>query len=119
MQLLEAKSLRKSYGGVTALRDGNLICKQGKVCGLLGANGSGKSTFSKMISGVVKPDDGEIWFEGKRLDIANPQEAKKQGIIMVHQHLSLVPELTIWENMTLGSEPESSMGFMNNARSKE
>lgn len=119
MQLLEAKSLRKSYGGVMALRDGNLICKQGKVCGLLGANGSGKSTFSKMISGVVKPDGGEIWFDGERLNVANPQEAKKHGIIMVHQHLSLVPELTIWENMTLGSEPESSRGFMNDRQSKE
>lgn len=119
MQLLEAKSLRKSYGGVMALRDGNLICKQGKVCGLLGANGSGKSTFSKMISGVVKPDGGEIWFNGERLSVANPQEAKKHGIIMVHQHLSLVPELTIWENMTLGSEPESRMGFMNDHRSQQ
>jgi len=117
MQLLEAKSLRKSYGGVAALRDGNLICKQGKVCGLLGANGSGKSTFSKMISGVVKPDGGEIWFEGERLDVGNPQEAQKHGIVMVHQHLSLVPELTIWENMTLGSEPQGRMGFLNDSRS--
>jgi ribose transport system ATP-binding protein len=119
MQLLEAKSLRKSYGGVAALRDGNLICKQGKVCGLLGANGSGKSTFSKMISGVVKPDGGEIWFNGTKLDVANPQEARKQGIIMVHQHLSLIPELTIWENMTLGIEPQGRLGFVNDKASKE
>jgi len=119
MQLLEAKSLRKSYGGVAALRDGNLICRQGKVCGLLGANGSGKSTFSKMISGVVKPDGGEIRFEGERLDVANPQEAQKRGIVMVHQHLSLVPELTIWENMTLASEPQGRMGFLNDSRAKE
>lgn len=118
MHLLRAKSLRKTYGGVTALRDGNLECKRGKVCGLLGANGSGKSTFSKMISGVVTPDDGEIWFDGEHVRIASPQEAKKHGIIMVHQHLSLIPELTIWENMTLGFEPVNGRGFLNNSESR-
>jgi ribose transport system ATP-binding protein len=118
MQLLEAKSLRKTYGGVTALSDGNMVCRQGKVCGLLGANGSGKSTFSKMISGVVKPDGGEIWFEGVHMNVSSPEEAKKNGIIMVHQHLSLIPELTIWENMTLGNEPTSSMGFMHDQESE-
>jgi ribose transport system ATP-binding protein len=118
MHLLEAKSLRKTYGGVTALSSGSMVCRQGKVCGLLGANGSGKSTFSKIISGVVKPDSGEIWFEGVRLNLLSPEEAKKHGIIMVHQHLSLIPELTIWENMTLGNEPISAMGFMQDQESK-
>ncbi|MDG0791837.1 sugar ABC transporter ATP-binding protein [Cohnella ginsengisoli] len=119
MHLLRATSLRKTYGGITALKDGNLECKRGKVCGLLGANGSGKSTFSKMISGVVTPDDGDIWFDGAHVRISSPQEAKKHGIIMVHQHLSLIPELTCWENMTLGFEPVSGMGFLNNAQSRE
>jgi len=119
MQLLRAKSLRKTYGGVTALRDGSLECRRGKVCGLLGANGSGKSTFSKMISGVVTPDDGEIWFDGEQVRISSPQEAKKHGIIMVHQHLSLIPELTIWENMTLGFEPEGKLGFLNDEDSRK
>lgn len=118
MHLLEAKSLRKTYGGITALRDGNMICKQGKVCGLLGANGSGKSTFSKMISGVVKHDGGEIWFDGEPLNVSSPEEAMKKGIIMVHQHLSLIPELTIWENMTLGSEPVNAAGFLQNKESE-
>lgn len=76
MHLLRATSLRKTYGGITALKDGNLECKRGKVCGLLGANGSGKSTFSKMISGVVTPDDGDIWFDGAHVRISSPQEAK-------------------------------------------
>ncbi len=118
MQLLEAKSLRKAYGGITALREGNMVCKKGKVCGLLGANGSGKSTFSKMISGVVKPDGGEIWLEGIRVNFASPEDAMKHGIIMVHQHLSLIPELTIWENITLGHEPASAMGFVRNKESE-
>jgi ribose transport system ATP-binding protein len=118
MHLLEAKSLTKTYGGITALRDGNMICKHGKVCGLLGVNGSGKSTFSKIISGVVKPDGGKIWLEGAELNISSPEEAMKKGIIMVHQHLSLIPELTIWENMTLGSEPVSPMGFLRNQESE-
>lgn len=119
MHLLEARSLSKSYGGVTALKDGSLICKQGKVCGLLGANGSGKSTFSKLISGVVRPDGGKVWLEGKEISFSSPQEAKKHGIIMVHQHLSLIPELTIWENMTLGSEPVSQLGFLQDPLSQE
>jgi ribose transport system ATP-binding protein len=118
MHLLEAKSLGKAYGGITALREGNLVCRQGKVCGLLGANGSGKSTFSKMISGVIKPDGGEIWFDGVRVSFSSPEDAIKQGIIMVHQHLSLIPDLTIWENVTLGHEPLSARGFLRNKESE-
>jgi ribose transport system ATP-binding protein len=118
MDLLEVKSLRKTYGNVVALHDGNMICKEGTVCGLLGANGSGKSTFSKMISGVVKPDSGEIRFNGEVLHFSSPENAMKKGIIMVHQHLSLIPELTIWENMTLGTEPVGSGGFLQNKESQ-
>lgn len=119
MQLLEASNLRKSYGGIAALRDGSLICKEGKVCGLLGANGSGKSTFSKMISGVVKPDGGDIRFRGQPVRFSSPEDALKQGIIMVHQHLSLIPELTVWENMTLGAEPTDKWGFMQDRTSQD
>src|SRR4051812_25180233 len=110
MDLLEVKSLRKAYGNIVALLDGNMNCREGKVCGLLGANGSGKSTFSKIISGLVNPDGGEIWFNGEKVLFSSPEESMRKGIIMVHQHLSLIPELTIWENMTLGAEPLSSGG---------
>ncbi|MEH7388339.1 ATP-binding cassette domain-containing protein, partial [Bacillus sp. JJ1521] len=119
MNLLEVKSLRKKYGSITALRDGNMICNEGSVCGLLGANGSGKSTFSKIISGVVKPSGGEIFFNGEPLRISSPEEAMKKGIVMVHQHLSLIPELTIWENMTFGAEPVSHKGFLKENESKQ
>jgi ribose transport system ATP-binding protein len=118
MGLLEVKSLRKTYGNITALRDGNMICREGSVCGLLGANGSGKSTFSKMISGVVKPDGGEIRFNGEVIHFSSPEDAMRKGIIMVHQHLSLIPELTIWENMTLGAEPVRNGGFLQNKESQ-
>lgn len=119
MDLLKVKSLRKAYGNIVALLDGNMNCREGKVCGLLGANGSGKSTFSNIISGLVNPDGGEIWFNGEKVQFSSPEESMKKGIIMVHQHLSLIPELTIWENMTLGAEPLSSGGFLKNKESQQ
>ncbi|MEX2104203.1 MAG: sugar ABC transporter ATP-binding protein [Bacilli bacterium] len=119
MPLLETRSLQKYYGGVRALEDGNLYCDKGKVCGLLGANGSGKSTFSKIISGIVRPSSGEIFIDGVPVTIKSPLDAKKNGIIMVHQHLSLIPELTVWENMTLGHEPADKAGFLKNEESRK
>lgn len=117
--LLQTKSLKKYYGGVKALEDGNLYCEKGKVCGLLGANGSGKSTFSKIISGNVKQTSGEIYMDNVLIDIKSPLDAKQNGIIMVHQHLSLIPELTVWENMTLGHEPLKKSRFLNDQESQQ
>ncbi|MCL6444634.1 MAG: sugar ABC transporter ATP-binding protein [Alicyclobacillus sp.] len=119
MPVLEARSIRKAYDGVIALRDGSLTCEEGKICGLLGANGSGKSTMSKILSGVVRPDAGEILVNGSKVEFRSPRHASQFGIAMVHQHLSLIPELTVWENIALGHEARKRGGFLDDGRSRE
>lgn len=107
--ILEAKGIKKRFGGVVALSNGNLRCYQGRITGLLGANGSGKSTISKIITGVYSADEGEIIYNGKPMKYRNPSEARKDGIAMVFQNLSLVPDLTVWQNIVLGAEQKNGI----------
>lgn len=104
MKVLEANGIRKCFGGVVALSNGNFSCQEGKITGLLGANGSGKSTISKIIAGVYKADAGEVKYRDRVVQYRNPNEARKDGIAMVFQNLSLVPELNVWQNIVLGAE---------------
>lgn len=118
MALLEATGIKKSFGGVHALVDANLTCHAGRITGLLGANGSGKSTVSKIITGVYFADSGVITYNGRQVRYKNPFDAKKDGIAMVFQNLSLIPELTVWENIALGFEQKRGI-FLNNDVAKE
>jgi ribose transport system ATP-binding protein len=95
----------KRYGGVTALADGNLEARSGEVLALLGANGSGKSTLAKIITGVIAPNEGELHVDGQPVRFATPHAARKIGISAVYQELSLVPDLTVAENIWLTHEP--------------
>lgn len=113
MTLLTAAGVKKTFGGVIALSNGNLTCEAGKITGLLGTNGSGKSTISKIITGIYEKDEGSICFEGKEIQFKTPYEAKKNGISMVFQNLSLIPDLTVWENVVLGVE-KTKRGFLDN-----
>jgi len=114
---LEVTGIRKCFGGVVALSNGNLVCQFGKITGLLGANGSGKSTISKIITGVYAADEGEIKYNGKAIKYRNPHEAKRDGIAMIFQNLSLIPDLTVWQNIVLGAETKKGM-FLNNKQAK-
>lgn len=118
MNALEVTGIRKCFGGVVALADGNLVCQFGKITGLLGANGSGKSTISKIITGVYAADEGEVKYQGKVSRYRNPHEAKKDGIAMVFQNLSLIPDLTVWQNIVLGAEVKRGP-FLNNEDAKK
>lgn len=102
---LSAQQVVKRYGGVVALSDGNLEVESGEVVALLGANGSGKSTLSKIITGVVAPDSGRLLLDGKEVRFASPQAAKRLGVTAVYQELSLVPDMTVAENIWLAHEP--------------
>ena len=113
MVVLEATGIKKRFGGVVALQNGNLKCRQGKITGLLGANGSGKSTISKIITGVYSADAGEVKYNGAVVSYKNPHEAKKDGIAMVFQNLSLVADLTVWQNIVLGTEKSRGL-FLDN-----
>ncbi|WP_420641221.1 sugar ABC transporter ATP-binding protein [Candidatus Leptofilum sp.] len=102
---LSAQHIVKRYGGVTALADGNLEIKAGEVVALLGANGSGKSTLSKIITGVVAPDEGQLFLDDQPMQFATPQAATRLGISAVYQELSLIPDMSVAENIWLGHEP--------------
>ncbi len=116
--ILEAKEIKKRFGGVVALSNGNLRCYKGRITGLLGANGSGKSTISKIITGVYHADEGEIKYNGRIVKYRNPSEARKDGIAMVFQNLSLVSDLTVWQNIVLGAEEKKGL-FLENTSAKE
>lgn len=113
MYFLEAKSLKKNFGGIQALKDGNIRVKQGHICGLLGSNGSGKTTLSRILTGIYRLSSGSILLDGSEVDIKSPSAAQKMGIVMVHQNLSLLDELTVWENIALGHEDLKKAGFVN------
>jgi ribose transport system ATP-binding protein len=109
---LSAKNIIKRYGGVVALSDGNLEVKSGEVVALIGANGSGKSTLSKVLNGVVTLDGGQLLLDGKPIHFASPQSAKKMGISTVFQELSLIPQMTVADNIWLTREPLGPFGVV-------
>ncbi|MBE3559889.1 MAG: sugar ABC transporter ATP-binding protein [Ktedonobacteraceae bacterium] len=102
---LAVRHLVKRYEGVTALSDGNLEVQSGEVLALVGANGSGKSTLSKIIAGAVAPDEGQLLLNNQEIRFSSPQAARKSGIVEVYQELSLVPDMTVAENIWLAHEP--------------
>jgi ribose transport system ATP-binding protein len=102
---LSAQQIVKHFGGVVALAGGNLDVQSGEVVALLGANGSGKSTLSKIITGVLEPNGGELYLDGELVNFPSPQAAQKRGIAAVYQELSLIPDMTVAENIWLGHEP--------------
>lgn len=107
--LIELIGMRKAFPGVIATDDVDLKIKAGEVHALLGENGAGKSTLVKMIYGILKPDAGEIRFNGKAIDIKNPAHARDLGVAMVFQHFSLFDSLTVVENISLGMDSKSDM----------
>jgi ribose transport system ATP-binding protein len=102
---LSARNVAKRYGAVTALSDANLEIEAGQVLALIGANGSGKSTLSKIINGVVVRDGGQLLVDGHPVNFQSPHAAKRLGISTVFQELSLVPQMTVAENIFLTREP--------------
>ena len=109
---LSAQAVVKRYGGVAALSDANLDVDAGEVVALIGANGSGKSTLSKIINGVVVLDGGQLLLDGKPVRFSSPQAAKNLGISTVFQDLSLIPQMTVAENIWLAREPLKRPGLL-------
>ena len=85
-------------------------CSKGEVHVLAGENGAGKSTILKILAGIHQADEGEIYFHGKKVEIRNPEQSQKLGIAMVFQELTLVGEMTVWENIYLNQEPVTRLG---------
>lgn len=113
MSLLKMKSINKTFPGVLALDKASLTVEVGESHALVGENGAGKSTLMKILSGVCKPDSGQIYLEGTLQEVQSPIIARQLGITMIHQELNLLQEMTVAENIFLGHElVRGSMGWL-------
>ena len=104
-QVLEVKGVYKSFSGVNVLKGVNFSVKKGEIHALVGENGAGKSTLIKIISGVYKKDNGEMFLNGQRQNFEGPKEAMSAGIRVIHQEINMVQTLSIAENIFLGNYP--------------
>lgn len=107
--ILELKNISKHFPGVNALTDVSIEFFRGEAHALVGENGAGKSTLIKIISGVYQPSVGEIYYEGEKREFKTPGEALDVGISVIHQELSVAKDLTVAENIFLGTEPKKGM----------
>ena len=110
------ENIYKSFNGVKALQGATFSSNKGEVVALLGENGAGKSTFVKILSGVVKADAGEITLFGNKINISNPNDAIKHGICAVYQELSLIPDLSVAENIFIGRYDKSAFGMVSKVK---
>jgi ribose transport system ATP-binding protein len=104
-ELFRAEGLSKHYGGVRALEDAHLTCRRGRIHAVLGENGAGKSTLIKIMSGVVAPDSGRMLLDGRAVRFRTPAAANAAGIVSVFQELSLIPDLSVADNILLADPP--------------
>ncbi|MBF9044258.1 ATP-binding cassette domain-containing protein [Rhodobacterales bacterium HKCCE4037] len=103
--LLDATGVAKSFGAVRALTDASLHVAPGEVVALMGANGAGKSTFVKIITGALTPDAGRVLIRGKPAQVGSPAQARRSGLVPVYQEPSLIPDLDVSDNLRLGDTP--------------
>ena len=107
--VVEMRNIVKKFGDFTANDGINLTVHKGEIHAILGENGAGKSTLMNQLYGLYKPTSGEIFVNGKRLDMNTPRDAIDAGIGMVHQHFMLVQPFTVTENIVLGTEPRKGI----------
>ena len=103
--LFRMEGVSKRYGGVRALEKADLAVMAGRIHAILGENGAGKSTLIKIMAGVVAPDEGRMTMEGREVRFASPAAANQAGIVCIFQELSLVPELTVADNIAISNPP--------------
>src|SRR5579863_2266574 len=116
--LFRLEGVSKRYGGVRALEKADLIVEAGRVHAILGENGAGKSTLIKIIAGVVEPDEGSMHLEGREVRFARPAEANAAGIACIFQELSLIPDLSVADNIVIANPPER-YGLIDRRRQRE
>ena len=103
--MLTASHLTKSYAGVRALVDASLDVRAGEIHALVGENGAGKSTLVRILTGATPPDSGAVVLDGHTVEHFAPVEARRLGVVAIHQHPALFPDLSVAENLALGAEP--------------
>lgn len=114
--VLELRAISKAFPGVLANDHVNIDLREGEIHCLLGENGAGKTTLMNILYGLYKPDAGEIFVRGKKVEIHGPNDAIARGIGMVHQHFMLVPVMTVTENVMLGVEEKRHGVFLDRAK---
>ena len=117
--ILQMRGITKHYPGVRALTGADLDLRAGEVHVLLGENGAGKSTLMKILSGAVPPDSGDVLLDGRRVQLGSPLRARSLGISTIYQELSLVPHLSVAENVYLGKAPRRFPGVVHWARMRQ
>ena len=110
--ILTLAKIGKRFGGIQALEDVSLELGNQEIHALVGENGAGKSTLAKIVGGNLRPDAGEIVFKGRRVSFHNPAQARAEGISVIYQELTVIPQMTIAENIFLGSLPTRGPGFI-------
>ncbi len=113
---LEARNINKSFSGVQVLTDAHLEIKQGELHALMGENGAGKSTLIKIITGVYSKDSGSIYINGEPVKIESRLDSERNGVAVVFQELSLIPTLSVAENIYLGREPLNKLKLVNHRK---
>jgi ABC-type sugar transport system ATPase subunit len=119
---IECKDIKMSFGSVEALKGVSITAKPGEVTAIIGDNGAGKSTLIKCISGVYSSDQGAILINGEEVNFTNPEESRSSGIETVYQTLSLIEDLSIWQNLFLNREITKGFGpfkVLNKSKMKE
>ncbi|MDR0362041.1 MAG: sugar ABC transporter ATP-binding protein [Planctomycetota bacterium] len=117
--MLHLENVSKTYGHVRALEDVSLTVNQGEIRGILGGNGSGKSTLVKIAGGTVVPDTGSLHIAGRKAAIKSPRDAKRNGIVMTSQELSVMPNLTVCENLMLCRFPVRAGVFADRRKARQ
>lgn len=115
-QILKAVNISKSFSGVPVLDQVRLEIEKGKTHALMGENGAGKSTFMNILMGMLPPDEGEVYFQGKKIHLTSARDALRLGISMIHQELLVFPELSVAENIFMGREPVTKWGRIDRKR---
>ena len=103
--IVKLKNVSRYFGGITALKDVDFSCREGSVHGILGENGAGKSTLIKILSGVLPPSEGQVLVHDKPVQYQSPSQAAKDGIVCIFQELSLIPDLSVAENIFIDQPP--------------
>lgn len=111
--ILSVSGITKTFPGVRALDAVSFDVRPGEVHAFMGENGAGKSTLMKVLAGLYKPDEGQIFLRGAEVQISSPLVAREMGILLIHQELSLSPELSVAENIYLGAWPTNALGMLN------
>src|SRR6478609_7908794 len=110
--LLELAGISKSFGGVQALRAVDFALNAGEIHGLVGENGAGKSTLMRIVAGIHAGYEGQMRVDGREIHFRSSRDALSAGIGMVHQELSVAPDLTVAENVFLGVQPVNRFGIV-------